>query len=78
MFVVRECVQECGRIKVIACESLFATIEGAKSCMKRHYDELCVQQERWPGVWSRHLGDDRYTIDNNDGDFFEGHVVFEK
>ena len=75
MFMVRECVQECGALKRVVRETLFETIKDARSCLKHSYDKVFAQQDEGPGVWSWCLRGVRYTIDNNDGDFFDGCIV---
>ena len=75
MFFVREYVQECGRLKVVIHEMPFVAIAEAVNFLKRSYGELVAKQEEWPGVWSSYLGEDYYSIDNNDGDLFDGYVV---
>lgn len=77
MFVVREYVQECGCLKVLVHETPFDASADAINCLKRAYGELFAHQEEWSGVWSSYLGEDYYSIDNNDGDLFDGCVVEE-
>lgn len=78
MFFVREYVQECGCLKVVVRETPFDAIIEAINCLKQVYGELFAQQKEWPGVWSSYLGEDYYSIDNNDGDFFAGCLIEER
>jgi len=78
MFVVREYVQECGHLRELVREASFGTRDGAVSFLRCRFNELLAGQVEWPGVWATCLDGFRYTIDNNDGDFFEGRVEEEE